>query len=229
MGTLGGTLDGDFERNFKRYSEWDPEGKFKGGLLLIFFGGLWGALWRGIQGGLWSEILMGLCWGIYWGLWWGIWLEFERDSDGEFNGYFDEEAFKLPFTSILCFERDRQICWFLLNTQCPKKTEKTLGLLTQLLIGLPTSAAHCPTGLSYSLAYWPQLLIGFLASAAQLQQNITKTILCSPDPLQRSTEELDLTHSPSRCWPVFLCCAGRRGHSKYTLFLREGFKNKNKK
>ena len=37
-------------------------------------------------------------------------LEFERDFDREFNGYFDEEAFKLPFTSILCFERDRQIC-----------------------------------------------------------------------------------------------------------------------
>ena len=40
----GHVLDGDFERNFKRYSEWDsewdPEGKFKGGLLLIFFGGL---------------------------------------------------------------------------------------------------------------------------------------------------------------------------------------------
>ena len=44
MGTVDRNVGRDFGRHYERDSEGDPEGKFKGGLLLIFFGGLW-ALW----------------------------------------------------------------------------------------------------------------------------------------------------------------------------------------
>ena len=162
MGTLRGTLDGDFERNFKMYSEWDPEGKFKGGLLLIFFGGLWAlwalwALWRGIQGGLWLIILMGLWRGIYRGLWWGI-------LNGIWGGLWRGIQWGLWWGSLQIAIYIQYLlwmwpsdwlkyisnCWFLLNTVSHKKIrlpclgtlKKTLGLMTQLLIGLPTSAAH---------------------------------------------------------------------------------------